>query len=190
MNSSKITLFFSVCYYFSSLLPQYLLLLIIYFFSDDKFIKVVLIFLVILSTFFLCLLNKKLKQTMEYSNAQGMRTVMVGTEKNSGIVEFFLSITLPVVTSFSNDAHPMLSIIIVLFIQFCLFLFYMSSTDSFFNISMIILGYNLYTVEDSNKKCGIKYVITRNNNIYNKKIKVVCISKNDPDFKYSLYKNK
>lgn len=190
MNSDRITLFFSLNYYFSSLLPQYLLLLIIYFVNDDKFIKWALCILVILSTCSLCLLNKKLKETMEYSNAQGIHTVKVGTEKNSGIVEFFLSITLPVVTSFSNDAHPMLSLVIVLFIQFFLFLFYMSSTDSFFNISLIILGYNIYSVEDPYNKCGMKYVITRNSMVYNKTIKVVYISKNDPNFKYSLYKNK
>ena len=150
---------FQISYFLSSLLPVYILLIIwLIINAAGCFSKNLILTLSILGILCLggiiCLfeIRRQLRETIGYAKFQGIEKIKINDEYNSGYRDFLLSTLLPLLTSFFLKENPLGGLIMVLLIQSMIYVFFISSSDFFPNISLMCMGISIYNGSLKNRK--------------------------------------
>ena len=132
---------------------------------------VFVIFLVLSALSFCCLLKTRriIDKTKQYSKTFGTVKVYLKDEYNPGFREFILSVILPMISTFSIDDYPITTLIMICIFQLLIYIFFINSSDFFPNISLVILGYSVFTVSSiissKNTESNLKFVFGKNQDI-------------------------
>ncbi|MCF1843703.1 hypothetical protein FOF61_06585 [Lactobacillus jensenii] len=170
---------FRLFYYVSSLLPVYLFMLIFMiiikienqkaFLYHEKLYKIIFglfIFCIFASVY--CLLKTKsiIKRTTHFSKTYGTTKVILSDNYNIGFREFILSFILPLISTFSIDEYPIATISMIFLFQLLMYIFFISSSDFFPNIPLVLLGFSVFEVKTTNSENSkLKYVFGKTKNI-------------------------
>lgn len=179
--------YFKLLYFTSSLVPVYLLLIlfmtVIKIESDEKdcrpdyMICWCIVFILLICSI-CCLL--RIKYMLEdikknYSKTSGFAEVKINYEYNVGSRDFIMSFILPLMSSFSVNEYPLATIMMVLLVQFLVYLIYINSSDFFPNISLILAKYSVCRVDNTGVQGNIQYVFVQTkkiDNLLGKKTKI------------------
>lgn len=198
---------FQIYYFISSLLPIYLFIIIFMlsikfkgskeqitnFYkinSNYKLVFYIFIFLFFVSVCCLFKVKRIIDETKRYSKTLGATSVLFKNKYNPGFREFILSVILPMMSTFSVDDYPFSTLIMVIFFQLFLFIFFLNSSDFFPNLSLFLFGYSVFIVDKTQKsdsKLEYAFGKTRDiDSITNKKQQFKVIEIGEPDFSNNI----
>lgn len=182
-------------YFWSSQMPVFVLILLFIAFQVDYseifhpkrnilispnfhllIIEVILIGMIIYSIICLySLINRLHRNRMLAAPAnEEQKIITLSSEYNKGMLNFFLSLILPLITSFSIIDYPMISLTELLLIQLLIYFFFNRSSDFYPNIVLPLLGQiNLFIGETKNKQKVYCFVEKESlNELIGKKVEV------------------
>lgn len=134
--------------------------------SNYKLTFYAFIVLLLISVYSLFKTKRIIEETKKHSRALGTTNVLLKDQYNPGFREFILSVILPMMSTFSIDDYPLSTLLMVLFFQLFIYIFFLNSSDFFPNLSLFLFGYSVFIVKKSDKTDSkLKYIFGKTSNI-------------------------